>query len=390
MTSATITRSLVADLPPVSPGGRKYRVNDDKIAGFHIEMRASGRATYYLRYTDPRGRRRETKIGRHGDITTEQARKRAAQLKASITLGGDPAGERDRMRAVPTFAAFVAERFMPHARDTIRSHAEYEAMMRLRLLPAFGRLRLDEITVAGVAEFRRDLIAEGLSSARVNRHLAVLRSSLNLALRWDLFAGRNPAQSPGMLREEPRERFLTEVELRALMLALGQDADRVAASAVALLALTGARKAEVLGARWEHVDFDHRLLTVPLSKSGRRRHVVLPDAAIAVLELQPRAPDQPFVFPSARRPGKPVEDVRGVWARAKTSARLPNDLRLHDLRHNFASLAINGGASLYEVGRLLGHSQLSTTARYAHLSAGRLLETANTVGRIATGGTGGA
>jgi integrase len=278
----------------------------------------------------------------------------------------------------------VTDRFLPYVIENLRSHCEYEAMVRLRIIPEFGRRALDEITTNDVAAFRRKLIAEGLSPARVNRHLAVLRRIFNLALRWEVYAGRNPAQAPGMLREEPRERFLTALELRALLVALAADGDAVASSAVALLAMTGARKGEVLGARWEHVDYERQLLTVPLSKSGRRRHVVLPDAALAVLRIQPRATDQVFVFPSARRPGRPMESVRGVWARAKAAARLAPDLRLHDLRHNFASLAINNGVSLYEVGKLLGHSQLSTTSRYAHLSADRLHEAANTVGRIAT------
>jgi integrase len=288
--------------------------------------------TYWLRYTDGRGRRREARIGRHGDITCDQARKRGQKLKAAIALGGDPAGERDRRRAVPTFEAFANDRFIPHVRETILSHKWYQALARLRLIPAFGRFRLDEITPAHVAAFRRGLIAEGLSSAHVNRHLAALRRMLNLALRWGLYAGTNPAQSPGMLREEPRELFLTEAQLRALMGALAADHDRAAASAVALLALTGARRSEVLGARWEHVDLGRGILTVPRSKSGRRRHIVLSAAAAAVLQLQPRSPEQPFVFPSTRRPGKPIEGVRAVWARAKVASALPPETSLHDLR----------------------------------------------------------
>jgi integrase len=300
-------------------------------------------------------------------------------------LGGDPAGDRDRRRAVPTFAAFAAEHLVPHLRETIWSSPEYEAMLRLRLVPFFGRLYLNEITSDQVAEFRRALIAEELSGARVNRHLAVLRRALNLALDWKLYAGRNPARSPGMLQEEPRELFLTDVQLCALMAALRADPDQAAAGAVALLALTGARKAEIIGARWEHVDLDRRLLTVPRAKSGHRRHVVLSDEAVGVLGMQPRAPGQAYVFPSPRRPGRPVEDVRGVWVRAKVAAALPAATRLHDLRHTFASLCVNRGVSLYEVSKLLGHNMQATTARYAHLRDDRLLETVNVVGSIATG-----
>ena len=255
-------------------------------------------------------------------------------------------------------------------------------MCRLRIVPAFGRMALDEVTVADVAAFRRRLIAEKLSNARVNRHHAVLRRIFNLAIQWGCLSGRNPAQSPGMLREEPRVRSLTAQQLRALMLALGEDNNRVAASAVALLALTGARTSEVTEAEWSWVDFDQRVLIVPRSKSGRSRPVYLPDRALDLLRLQPRVPGQVHVFPSSRCPGKPIEGVRGVWKRAKAAAGLPADLHVHDLRHAFASFAINNGTSLYEVGRLLGHSQVATTSRYAHLSADTLHKAANAVGLI--------
>ena len=385
MVKALLSQMLVENCAAVLPGGRKYKISDIGIAGFHLVVFPSGTKTYYIRYTDPRGRQAEIRVGHHGAITTAQARKRAAELKARITLGGDPAVERRRLRTFETVSAFVSERFLPHVREHLRAASDYETMCRLRIVPAFGRRPMDEVAPADVAAFRRKLIDEGLSSGRVNRHLAVLRRIFNLALRWGAYTGRNPAQSPGMLREEPRERFLTLVEVRALMAALGRDSDAVAASAIALLALTGARKSEITDARWDCIDFDRFTLTVPLAKSGRARRVQLPDAAVDVLRAQPRVPGQSFVFPSARRPGRPIEGVRAAWARAKAAAGLPTDLRLHDLRHAFASFAINCGSSLYEVGRLLGHSQVSTTARYAHLSAARLHDAANAVGRIAIG-----
>jgi integrase len=385
MATTRLDRTLVCDIPDLPPGSRKRRFYDDRITGFCLEQHASGRKTFWLRYTNKRGRSREIKIGRYGDITADQARRRAQELKAQIALGGDPAGELDRLRAVPTFAAFVADRLLPHLRETLRSYEAYEALLRLRLVPALGRLQLDQITPADVAALRRKLIAEGLSNASVNRHLAVLRRALNLALRWEVYAGRNPAQSPGMLREEPREVFLNAPQLRALMASLAADADQVAASAVALLALTGARRAEVLNARWQHVDFERRLLTVPRAKSGQRRHVVLSDAALGVLRLQPRAFGQEFVFPSRRVPDKPIEGVRAVWARAKVAAGIPASTRLHDLRHTFASMCINGNVPLYNVSKLLGHSSPATTSRYAHLRDDTLLQAANAVGAAAVG-----
>ncbi len=172
-------------------------------------------------------------------------------------------------------------------------------------------------------------------------------------------------------------------QVKGLLLALAADPDQGAASAVALLALTGARKSEILLARWACVDFDRRILWVPRSKSGRRRPIFLSDQAIAVLKLQPRPPCAEFVFPSPRRDAQALSELRGVWARAKLAADLPEDLRLHDLRHTFASLLANDGVPLYDIGKLLGHTQLATTSRYAHLQADRQLEAVNSVGRLA-------
>jgi integrase len=374
---------------PPAPHARKRRVYDTRITGFCVEGRRTGTKTFILRYSDARRRRREVVIGRHGDITADQARKRAAERRAEIALGGDPAGERERLRGVPTLAAFATDRYLPHARDTTRSSDDYEAMLRLRILPALGRLHLDEVTAARVASFRRGPIDAGLSSGRVNRHLAVLRRMFNLALKWGLYQGANPAQSPGMLREQPREIFLAGPQLRALMAALADESDRAAAGAITLLALTGARRSEVLRARWQHVDLKRGLLTVPLAKSGRHRHVVLSGAAIGVLLLQPRVLGREFVFASPRLPGRPIQGVRAAWARAKAAAGLPAETRLHDLRHTFASLCVNGSVLLYEVSKLLGHSSQATTARYAHLRDDRLLAAANAVGAIATDQSGG-
>ncbi len=387
MPSATINRALTRNLPPVPEGFRKLRVHDPGLPGFILEVSPAGTATFWLRVTDPRGRRRELRLGRLGAITAEQARRKAIELRAQVTLGADPAGERDRLRSTPTFGAFVADRFLPHVDQTLRpaTRAEYHSMCRARLVPAFGRLPIDTVTAGDVAGLRARLVGASLSGARVNRYLSLLRRIFSLAIRWEVLQGANPCRFPGMLPEAARERFLSEVELRALMLALDEEPDRVAASAIALLALTGARRSEILGARWQHLDLAKRILLVPLSKSGKRRHVFLSDAAVRVIEAQARVEGGDFLFPSGRRPGRPIEGVRGAWDRARLRAGL-GEIRLHDLRHSFASFMINGGASLYAVGRALGHADVRTSARYAHLSPETLLDAANRVGRIAAPG----
>jgi integrase len=375
----TITSQLMKNPPPFPPGKHRQRVVDDRVRGFLVEFRSTKSGTsasFSLRYFDIRHRERSITLGRYGDVTVAQARRRAEELRATVALGGDPAADRDRLRAIPTVTDFLNERLMPHVRERLRSAVTYEAFAR-RTIAALGRRHLDEVTPRDIDVFRKGLLAEGLSAASVNRHLAFVRMAFNKARAWGTLQGANPAASPGMLPERHRDRCLTPEQGRALLAALSKESDRPAAIAIGLLMLTGARKSEILDATWEAVDLDRGLLLVPRSKSGRPHRVHLSPAARQLLLLHrgPRAAIG-HVFPG-RRPGKPLSTVRGAWERAKAAAGLPSDLRLHDLRHSFASALVNRGIQLHEVDVLLGHSQLSTTARYAHHAPDRLIRTAS-------------
>ncbi len=275
---------------------------------------------------------------------------------------------------------FAQERYLPHVQGAPARRPNVEAYLRMRILPAIGRKALDEVTQQDVADLRRKLVAEGLANGTVNRHLATVRAMFNAAIRWELYQGKNPAASPGMLREVHRDKYLSPGETQALVKALDADKDETAAAVLALLIVTGARRGEALDARWENVDFERGMLTVPLSKSGRTRHIPLSPVASGILLRQfakrTLYPDNPYVFPSRKLPGQPVEGVRGAWERAKKAAGLPDDLRIHDLRHSFASALANAGTPLNEIGTVLGHTQLSTSLRYAHHSPERLIATA--------------
>jgi integrase len=384
MAKLHLTDSTVDDLPPAAAGQAKYRVCDTQLPGFHVVVFASGTKTYYVRYTDPRGRPRDMTLGKHGVVTAADARRRARKLRAQASDGRDPAEERRRLRAIPTVAAFISESFLPHARASIRSHGEYEGICRLHIVPALGRLRLDAVTPADVLNLGNKLARAALSHSRVNRVMAVLRRLFNLAIEWRVLEGRNPAQSPRMLPENIRDAHLGEAELRALLTVLARAADQTAARAITLLALTGARKAEILHARWSNVDFDLGVLTVRAdeSKSRRTHRIRLSDAALAVLRLQHASTGGgAFVFPSARAPGKPLDGVRAAWSHCKAAAGIAPDFRLHDLRHTFATHCLLRGAGMLEVSRLLGHSSVQVTERYSHASGGRLAELVNLVAR---------
>lgn len=371
-----ITRGLAANPPCVPCGKSKMRIFDDRLKSFFMEVRATGVVTFYVRYRDTRNRQREIRLGRLGEVTVDQARKRAQELRAEASLGGDPAGERDRLRAVPSFADYMERIYLPSAKERLRSYRDQESFYRLRLKGAWGSKRLDEVRPADVAAFQARLRDEGLSNSSVNRYTALIRAAFNQALRHEIFEGKNPARNAEMRREQHRERYLTEAQILALLRSLDVEASRTGACAIALLAATGARRGEALGAKWEHIDFERRLWTIPLSKSGRRRHIPLSDAAVRILGRLDRIEGSPWLFPGVN-PAKPIYDLKKLWERVKARAGIEPDFRIHDLRHTFASTLVGKGRSLYEVGELLGHSQVSMTMRYAHLAPARLIEAAN-------------
>ena len=206
MATTTITRTLMRDLPRPPAGVAKVRIFDDRVPGFLAERRQNC-TTFYLRYTDLRGRGREVKLGRLGDVTVDQARHQAEQLRASVSLDVDPVAERAKRRAVPLLPDFARDRYLPHVQERLRCAANREAHLRLRILPFLGRKALDEIHQDDVAALRRKLVSEGLAAGTVNRHLATLRSMFNLALKWRLNEGGNPAASPVILAEQHRDRY---------------------------------------------------------------------------------------------------------------------------------------------------------------------------------------
>ena len=294
-----------------------------------------------------------------------------AQHRPQHSATSRPSGNsrrRDGARAaILRLDAFVAAVYLPHVRLRKRSWRVDERIARQRLSPAFGARRLDRIRRGEVEDWLRDLAEEGLCPATCNRILAVFKSVCSLAmLHGVLPAGQSPcADVPPFRIHLQRERYLAPDEAQRLMREL-ERSTRPEAAAIRLLLLTGARKSEILKARWENVRLDLRLLTVPLSKSGKPRHLPLSDAAVAVIRALPRGPGCPWLFPG-HAPGKPLSDVYLFWDGLRRGLGLA-DVRIHDLRHTFATIASCQGASLFDIGKALGHSTPATTGRiYTHL-----------------------
>ena len=362
------------------PKGRDYFIWDDDLPGFGLRVFASGRRSYLVQYKAG-GRTRRVTIGQHGPVTAEQARKRALALLAQVKSGGNPAEERAGARNAATVAQ-LAERYMTEwatRHKKPRSAEEDARNLRLHILPALGRHKARDITKRDIEKLhaalsieRGDDGTERPTPVRANRVIALLSKMFALAEEWDVRpVGSNPCRGVKKARERKRERFLSSAEVARLWQALNQaeaggTAPERIVALVRLLLLTGCRLGEILTLRWSQVDFERAYLHLPDSKSGAKI-VHLNAPALEVLAGIERVEDNPHVIVGAR-PGAHFVGVQKAWQRIRAQAGLP-DLRLHDLRHTYASILAGLGEGLPIIGKVLGHTQAATTQRYAHVAA---------------------
>jgi integrase len=308
-------------------------------------------------------------------LTLAQARKKCRAELNNIAMGQDPGLEKTTLRSVPTFARFIDELYMPHVRSYKKSWETDVSLLRNHLLPRFGSRYMDEITRQDIVKMHSDRRASGAAAGSANRLLIMMRYIFNLALRWEVAGVKdNPTKNvPLMAENNKRERYLSADEARELYDSVCQSENKMLQYIVPMLILTGARKREVLDAKWEDFDLERRLWRIPTTKLGKPRHVPLSDGVLNLLSTVPRSETYTFGNPET---GKPYVSIYYAWDSARRKAGL-GEVRMHDLRHSFASLLINSGRSLYEVQKLLGHTQIKTTQRYAHLSQDTLLAASN-------------
>ena len=368
------------------PQERDYFVWDSELPGFGLRIFASGKKSYLVQYRVPGHTRRYT-IGLHGKFTPEEARKRASKVLARVADGGDPSAERADARKDMTVGElaklYLSEGPVEKPNKKASSWKTDDSNIRRHIVPLLGRRVVKSLTQADVARFQTDVatgrtatdektgfrgraIVEG-GKGTAARSLAVLAAMIQFGVGRGLLPS-NPARGVKPYKGEKKERFLSEAEVSRLAETLAtMEAEHAlpatAAAAIRLLLLTGCRKSEILSLRWEFVDFDRGCLSLPDSKTGART-IPLAAPALEILAGLPRTSE--WVLPTAKGDGHYV-GLGKAWERVRRRAGL-DGVRTHDLRHSFASFAVADGATLYLVGKVLGHRQARTTEVYAHLA----------------------
>jgi integrase len=358
-------------------GQNRLDLYDTTIIGFTLEVRQSGLKTYYLRYRDKYGKQKQYRIGDTNSLTFARAKNSAQQLKMRVALGEDPAAIKVEVRHTPQFQSFVTSHFLPFIKQYKRGWKTNVSTLKNHILPEFGACFLDQITQTDIVQFHCAMRSKGYAAVTCNNAVIMIRYMYNLAKKWNIKGtDHNPATGITLFEvNNQRERYLTRSEVQSIKEAIKESENTQLKYIVELLLFTGCRKRELLDAKWEHFDIERRIWRIPTSKSGKLRHVPLSDAVVEILESVPRFEGCPYVLPNPQTQ-KPFNTIYYSWNTARNRADIP-DLRMHDLRHSFASFLINSGRSLYEVQNILGHSQLSTTQRYAHLSQKTLIAAAN-------------
>lgn len=381
-----LTKRIVQNIE--SDPHKNVHIWDDDISGFCIRVYPTGTKAFYLKYRTSEGGRRAkqrwVKIGNVGDFPIDVARKIAQQLKAEVARGIDPRAERTATRNAPTLAALWKIYEVEGLAEKKKSTAKvYRETWETIISPALGDRRVKMIAREDVDNIHKSMAT---TPYRANRTLAQISVLMNLAeAKGWRDQGTNPCKFVKKFKEEARKRYLSSAELDRLGDAMRGLVDDGRLSAEVsnlfkLLLMTGARKSEVTNSEWAWIDWDRQLMMLPDSKTGAKP-LFLSDEALRVLRSQKAIthdPNSAYIFPGKLK-DRPLVNLTKPWKLICEKAKL-NEVRMHDLRHTAASIAVGQGVALPIIGRLLGHTQTQTTARYAHIDNDPALAAANVIG----------
>jgi len=372
-------------LETIQPGEKEKIHWDSGYKGFGVRVSPMGRKTFVVQYRKG-SRTRRVSLGTFGNLTVEEARRKAKKILGAVAGGDDPAERIAQFRKTPTMTD-VCEKFLKEHVETRLKHStqkEYRRNIELYILPKFRTFKVSEISKDDIAQAHFELADRPYQA---NRNLGVLSRIFNLCEVWGYRPeGTNPCRHVKKYQEKKRECFLTQAQISVLFSVLdesvlnGSESLHVA-SAFKLLLLTGCRLGEIQTLRWCDIQPNH--IELPDSKTGYRRLPLSPDAAL-VLNQIPKIENNPHVIAGIKS-GQHCTDLQKPWRRIRVKAGIPK-VRIHDLRHTFASHAVMAGHPLPIVGRLLGHSQIQTTMRYAHLADKEVALAASAIGQTLLGG----
>ena len=372
-----ITKRLIDAIVPDAE--KPIKIWDSELKGFGVVVLPSGRRTYCVEYRNVDRIKKRLKLGVHGQITAEEARDLAKKKLASVTHGEDPAEDKKKISQLETMQQLAQDYLERHGtRKREKSLLEDQKLLNNLILPTIGDKKVQHVTRRDMENFHSKYKS---TPYQANRAMSLLSKMFSLAISWG-WCEKNPAQGIERYQEMKRERWLDDVEMSKLCDVLEKYSFHATSFVFRLLLLTGARKGEILNATWEQFDLEKGVWTKPahLTKQNKNEHIPLSSNALEVLqqlkELHPSP--SPFLFPG-KVEGKPMQEVKTFWGTALKEAGIEN-FRIHDLRHTHASHLVSSGLSLSIVGKLLGHTQASTTQRYAHLADEPLREAAEFFG----------
>lgn len=361
-TTAALERLHFPKDAPTSLKGLEF--SDVECPGLKLSVSRTGKKTFWLRYT-LHGTKQALRLGTFPSLSVADARKDAWTLRAQVDQGLDP---KEQTPAHVTFADYAKD-YLAFSQQTKRSYADDASKLKCWMLPALGQTRLQDLKRKHVEAYLLGL-RKTHSAASVNRHLTLLSAMLKRAV-WLELLERNPCTGVTRLKEAgPRQQTLSPQQAVQLLDALTQERNQTAACALALILYTGTRKQECLQARWEHVDLERQVWTLPKTKSGKVQHVHLSNAALELLRNLPSKDKSAWLFPG-QDPSKPLADPRKALARALQRMDMPaSALCIHGLRHAHASIMVGSGRrTLAEAQHALRHASSHTTQAYVHLSS---------------------